>query len=144
MQNIAGRCQQTFESKKFVDITQQCFALLPQVNSPASNLNFHWRWWDRIQAIFLNLFYFILNKICTKHGNQISNQMLLLLFNWQNYWYTQLWTYLQIYNSLNCWNKWCNHCSISQNKIKHETQLPKNNQSQTSEMNSNQIKNISK
>ena len=25
-------CQQTFESKKFVDITQQCFALLAQVN----------------------------------------------------------------------------------------------------------------
>ena len=24
-------CQQTFENKKFVDITQQCFALLPQV-----------------------------------------------------------------------------------------------------------------
>ena len=27
---------------------------------PAHSLNFHWRWrwWDRIQAIFLNLFYF--------------------------------------------------------------------------------------
>ena len=25
-------CQQTFENKKFVDITQQCFALLPLVN----------------------------------------------------------------------------------------------------------------
>ena len=38
----------------------ECFALLPQVNFPANNLNFHWtwRWWDRIQAIFLNLFYF--------------------------------------------------------------------------------------
>ena len=29
------------ENKKFVDITQQCFALLPQVNFPANNLNFH-------------------------------------------------------------------------------------------------------
>ena len=29
-------------------ITQQCFALLHQVNFPANNLNFHWmwRWWD--------------------------------------------------------------------------------------------------
>ena len=36
-----GCCQQTFENKKFVDITQQCFALLPQVNFPANNLNFH-------------------------------------------------------------------------------------------------------
>ena len=26
---------------KFVDITQQCFALLPQLNFPANNLNFH-------------------------------------------------------------------------------------------------------
>ena len=58
MQNIAGRCQQTLENKKFVDITQQCFVLLPQVNFPANDLNFHWRWWDQIQTIFLNLFYF--------------------------------------------------------------------------------------
>ena len=33
-QNIAGRCQQTFCFQKFVDIAQQCFALLPQVNFP--------------------------------------------------------------------------------------------------------------
>ena len=33
--------KQTFENKKFVDITQQCFALLAQVNFPAHNLNFH-------------------------------------------------------------------------------------------------------
>ena len=33
---------------------------VPQVNFPTNNLNFHWRWrwWDQIQAIFLNLFYF--------------------------------------------------------------------------------------
>ena len=37
----AGHCQQTFENKKFVNITQQCFALLPQVNFPATNLNLH-------------------------------------------------------------------------------------------------------
>ena len=35
-QNIARCCQQTFENKNFVDITQQCFALLPQVNFPAT------------------------------------------------------------------------------------------------------------
>ena len=35
-QNIAGCCQQTFENKKFVDITQQCFALLLQVNFSAN------------------------------------------------------------------------------------------------------------
>ena len=44
---------------------RQCFALLPQVNFPANNLNFHrrWRWWDRIQAIFLNPFYFTKMKL---------------------------------------------------------------------------------
>ena len=52
-----------FENKKFVDIIQQCFALLPQVNFPANNLNFHWRWrwWDWIKTILLNLFYFKLD-----------------------------------------------------------------------------------
>ena len=66
MQNIAGHCQQTFENKKFVDITQQCFALLLQVNFPANNLNFNWRWrwWDQIKDIFLNLFYLIPYKLC--------------------------------------------------------------------------------
>ena len=62
-----------FWKKKFVDITQQCFALLPQVKFPANNLNFHWKrmWWDRNQTIFLNLFYFtifskkfLMNGIC--------------------------------------------------------------------------------
>ena len=59
-QNIAGHCWQIFEIKTFVDITQQCFALLPKVNFSTNNLNFHWRWrwWDQIQAIFLNSFYF--------------------------------------------------------------------------------------
>ena len=55
------------ENKKSVDITQQCFALLPQVNFPANNLNFHWRrrWWDQIQNIFLNLFYFKIKLLFT-------------------------------------------------------------------------------
>ena len=48
-------------SQKFVDNTQQCLAFAPHANFPAHNLNFHWRWswWDQIQAIFSNLFYFI-------------------------------------------------------------------------------------
>ena len=41
VQNIAGRCQQTFRFQKFVDITHQCFVVLPQVKIPATNLNFH-------------------------------------------------------------------------------------------------------
>ena len=55
-----------FWNKKFVHMTQQYFALLPQVNFPANNLNFHWRrrWRDQIQAIFLNIFYFNHKKDC--------------------------------------------------------------------------------
>ena len=49
----------TFCFQKFVVIPQQCFALLPQVNFPTNNLNFHRSWLDQIQAIFLNIFYFI-------------------------------------------------------------------------------------
>ena len=46
--------------KRNMDITQQCFALLPQVIFPVNNPNFHrkWRWWDWIQVIILNRFYF--------------------------------------------------------------------------------------
>ena len=62
IQIMGGRVSLWFKGKtKFVDITQQCFALLPQVNLPDNNLNFHWRWrwWDQNQANLLNLFYLI-------------------------------------------------------------------------------------
>ena len=53
--------------QKFFDNPRQCFALLPQVNFPSNNLNFHWRWrwWDRIQAIFLNPLHF---KACPQNS----------------------------------------------------------------------------
>ena len=44
--------------QKFVDNSQQCVAFTPQANFPANNFHWRWRWWDQIQAIFLNLFYF--------------------------------------------------------------------------------------
>ena len=46
--------------KKFVDITKQCFCPITSNKLSRQYLNFHrrQRWWDRIQAIFLNLFYF--------------------------------------------------------------------------------------
>ena len=55
---FAGCCQQTFKYKEFVANSQQCFSFMYASSKPFHNLNFHWRWWDRIQAIFLNLFYF--------------------------------------------------------------------------------------
>ena len=41
------------------------FAIIPQVNFPVNNLNFHWRWrwWDPIQAILFNLFYFTIRHL---------------------------------------------------------------------------------
>ena len=49
----------------------------PQANFPAHNLNFHrrWRWWDQIQAIFLNLLY-LKNKrhICDICGKSYNYQ----------------------------------------------------------------------
>ena len=40
---LLGIVNTLLKTKRFVDITQQCFALLPQVNFPANDLNFHWR-----------------------------------------------------------------------------------------------------
>ena len=60
-----------FWNKKFFDIILQCFALLPQVNFPTNNLNFHWMWWNWIQAIFLNLFYFTFMFFCDLKKNLI-------------------------------------------------------------------------
>ena len=69
MQNNGGRCQQMISFQKFVDSAQKCFALLPQINFPIDNLK-----WDRIQAIFLNLFYF---KWQTRRNRlQVTGQIL--------------------------------------------------------------------
>jgi hypothetical protein len=38
-----GKTLLGIENKKFVDVSQQCFALLHQVNFPTNNLNFHWK-----------------------------------------------------------------------------------------------------
>ena len=38
---LLGLVNKTFENKKSVVNTQQCFALTPQANFPANNLNFH-------------------------------------------------------------------------------------------------------
>ena len=60
-------------------------SLSSQVNFPANNLKFHWRWrwWDLIQAIFLNLSYFALkmnSKIFTKKYEKTQNNLLQPIF----------------------------------------------------------------
>ena len=92
--------------KKCDDITQQCFALFPQVTFPANNLDFHWiwRWLDQIQAIFLNLFYFnndLLNTIpnltysifalCITFRNIFSIQTYCCLISWTVFWTLWFW-----------------------------------------------------
>ena len=62
---------------------RQCFAFTPQGNFPTQNLNFHWRWrwWARIQAIFLNLFYF--KQICSwkKYIRTCANSAVHILWS---------------------------------------------------------------
>ena len=38
---LLGIVNKLMKTKKYVDITKQCFASLPQVDFPANNLNFH-------------------------------------------------------------------------------------------------------
>ena len=79
---LLGIANKLFKTKSFVDITQQCFALLPQVKFPPNNLNFHWRrgWWDWIQAIFLDFRYFrwsrdLFGRRSEKFGNTNTNKV---------------------------------------------------------------------
>ena len=60
----------------FVDFAQQCFAVTPQANFPAHNLNFQWswRWWDQIQATFQNIFCF---KYYKGSSNNYVDQIVL-------------------------------------------------------------------
>ena len=53
-----------FKNKKFVDPAMFCLITWSKIYCQCNDLNFHWRWrwWDRIQAIFLNIFYFNLSN----------------------------------------------------------------------------------
>ena len=55
---LLGNVNKHLKTKSLLTSPSNVFALLPQVNSPANNLNFHWRWgwWDRIQAYLLKSF----------------------------------------------------------------------------------------
>ena len=52
---------------------------------PTHNLNFHWRWrwWDRIQAIFLNIFYF---TTYLRHSLEI---LMLQSWHWSVRWHDE-------------------------------------------------------
>ena len=59
IQNMGGKVYLRCKGKKMLGVVNKIFVFLTQVIVPANNLNFHWRWWVQIQAIFVNLFYFI-------------------------------------------------------------------------------------
>ena len=52
------------KGKTLLGIFKECwhhpamFCLINSSKFPANNLNFYWRWWDWIQAIVLDIFYF--------------------------------------------------------------------------------------
>ena len=102
---------------KFVDITQQCFALLPQVNLPANNLNCHWRWrWlDQIQAIFLNLSYF--KSFYPELQYWLAHEVYEVIINCSFNWYGFLFYMLLLFKSNSwtfyvfLWNVLCCYCS---------------------------------
>ena len=59
-----------------------CFAYTPQANFLAHNLNFHWRWWDQIQATFKFFFYFtliLLGGMCNRY--LLMHIVMTLLWN---------------------------------------------------------------
>ena len=59
--NITGFCQQTFENKYVVcwhHPARFCLITSSKLFHPYFNFHWSWIWWDVIQAIFLNLFYF--------------------------------------------------------------------------------------
>ena len=56
---LLGVDNKLFVFKSLLTMPSIVLPFTPQANFPAHNLNLHWRWrwWDCIQAIFLNLFY---------------------------------------------------------------------------------------
>ena len=87
-----------WKQKRIVDVTKQCFALLLQVNFPANYLNFHWSWWDWLQAIFLNLFNFASDRqwqnlwgySTTKNTPKMSQLIQPICQNWPK-WLVYYW-----------------------------------------------------
>ena len=69
-----------------------CLIIVSIVNFPVNNLNFHWRlrWWDQIQAIFLNIFY----SLCKSAENCLKKFDKLTGHNnsWKN-WLRQIWDF---------------------------------------------------
>ena len=67
--NIAGHWRQTFCIQKHP-------AMFVLYTFPNHNLNFQWRWWHRIRAIFLNLFYFT-DVLCVANREFFKNSRII-------------------------------------------------------------------
>ena len=61
--NMGGKVCLRCKGKTLLGIVNKHFIFKSLMTKPSNiNLNFQWRWrwWDQIQAIFLNIFYFII------------------------------------------------------------------------------------
>ena len=70
IQIMGGKVCLSCKGKTLLDIVNKLFVFKSLLTTPSNvlplhlpthNLNFHWMWWDQIQTIFLNLFYFTEN-----------------------------------------------------------------------------------
>ena len=75
---LLGNVNKLLKTKSLLTSPRNVFALLPKVNFPTNNLNFHsrWRWWDWIQAICLYLFYIAYLVKAPEHGNKASSEII--------------------------------------------------------------------
>ena len=66
---LMGFVNKLLKTKRLLTSPSYVLPSLPQVNFPAHNLNFHWkwRWWDWIQTTISNNFYFTDEFLCLKN-----------------------------------------------------------------------------
>ena len=85
---LLGVVNKLLKTKSLLILPSNFFALLHQVNFPVNNLNFHrrLRWWDWIQAIFLNLSTLRIIHVGTKSIWEVNSYQ---NFRWKSRWFHQ-------------------------------------------------------
>ena len=89
--------------------------LLPQVNFAPQNLNFHWRWrwWDQIQAIFLNLIYFTLHCIEQEYWSVLLIILSCQYMSYLNVKFNSSLRRINVTLNINAWEINCVHFYVS-------------------------------
>ena len=97
-------CSYFFRQNIAVDNAQQCFAFTPQANFPTRR----WRWWDWIQATFLNIFLHYLWRIEICHLCYLVFLKFWYIWNWTPCKKTLLGISYQLDNNKRQKFKYCN------------------------------------